>query len=484
MRQEQVQFHPRKRTKIVATLGPATDDKEILRAMIKAGLNTARLNFSHGDHESHARKISMLRALSEEMQCPLAIIGDLRGPRIRVGEIDGGSVRLSEGQSFTLTPEVCQGNAERVSVSYPKLARDLKVGDTLLLDDGAIHVQVKRLWPGNQIESVVTQEGELSSRRGINVPGVNLSLPPLTQKDLEDIDFAIRHNIDFLALSFVQSANDVQTLKTILAAKSSDIAVIAKIEMSGGLEDIEAIVAEADGVMVARGDMALEMSYKEVPIAQKRIIAICRKSAVPVITATQMLESMVEASRPTRAEVTDVANAVFDGTDALMLSAETAIGQYPVQVIQTMTNIAIRAEEAWMKQEVASLPDIPPGPTVGDIISYSSSMAAQKLRAAAIITYTRSGGTARRISRCRPSVPILVLTPNARTYNQLVLTWGVNPILIENLVNTDEMTQTAIDYAKWLGLARPGDHVVITSGNPAGPPGNTNLLRIEPVEAG
>lgn len=476
-----LQRQSRKRTKIVATLGPSTSDRDTLRAMIKAGLNTARLNFSHGDHASHAEKIALIRELSNELDCPVAIMGDLRGPRIRIGEVENGAVTLSEGQTFVLMPETILGTSDRVSVSYPKLARDVSPGNLLLLDDGSIEVEVTRILPSNVIETVVCQGGKLSSRRGINIPGVLLKIPPLTQKDLTDIDFAIAHDIDFLALSFVQSANDVQTLKTILAAKNSDIPVIAKIEMSGGLDDIEAIVAEADGIMVARGDMALEMSYREVPIAQKRIIMICRKNAVPVITATQMLESMVSSKKPTRAEVTDVANAVFDGTDALMLSAETAIGEYPLEVIETMTKIAARAERAWADGELARLPNIDVSPNVDEIISYSSTLAAERLDAAAIVTYTRSGGTARRISRFRPAAPVIVLTPDRKTYNQLALSWGVSPILAENLENTDTMAQTAMDYAQNLKLAQRGDHIVITSGNPVGPPGNTNLLRIEQI---
>lgn len=472
-----------KQTKIVATLGPASSTRETFQAMVEAGLNAVRLNFSHGDHQSHAQTIVMVREVSEAMNRPIPIIGDLRGPRIRVGEIENGRITLIEGQPFTFTPEPCLGTAEKVSVSYPKLARDLHKGALLLIDDGSIHLRVTKLTANDCIEGIIEHGGTLSSNRGINVPDLNLGLPPLTQKDLEDIDFAVEQNLDFLALSFVQCAGDIQTLKTILAAKGSDIAVIAKIEMSGAVEDIEAIVSEADAVMVARGDLALEMSFKEVPIVQKRIIAICRKKAVPVITATQMLESMINAAKPTRAEVTDVANAIFDGTDALMLSGETAIGQYPVEVIATMTRVATRAEEAWCKDEVPRLPEIHPLPTVGQIVSYSSAMTAQYLKAAAIISYTRSGGTARRISRFRPQSPIVALTPNAKVCNQLGLVWGVQPILIGFLDNAETMIHTAITCATSLGLAQVDDHVVITSGNPAGPPGNTNLITVEKVMA-
>ncbi len=470
-----------KRTKIVGTLGPASSNRQTLEGMVRAGLNAVRLNFSHGDHATHAEAIALARAVSAALGCPLPIIGDLRGPHIRVGDIEGGSVTLTDGQPFTLTPEVCAGNAERVTVSYPRLAQDVQVGSLLLLDDGNIQMKVTRLHPDGRIEGVITRGGSLSSRRGINVPGTRLSLPPLTEKDLRDIDFAVEQGVDFLALSFVQSATDIQTLKTLLAAKNSDIAVIAKIEMSAAVDDIEAIVEEADAVMVARGDMALEMSFREVPVAQKRIITICRRRAVPVITATQMLESMVAAPKPTRAEVTDVANAIFDGTDAVMLSGETAIGQYPVETVAVMSRIAARAEEAWRNDEVPRLPDLPPGPSVGQIISHSSTLAADHLNAAAIVAYTRSGGTARRISRFRPRAPILALTPSPKMCNRLALSWGVSPLQVDNLLHTEQMTQTAVDYALKLELAHPGDYVVIVSGNPSAPPGKTNLITIERI---
>ncbi len=470
-----------KRTKIVATLGPASANRDTFLQMVNAGLNAVRLNFSHGDHQSHAQAIAMVRNVAAELDHPIPIIGDLRGPHIRVGDIENGHVVLQDGQSFTLVPDTCLGNAERVSVSYSRLAHDLKKDTLLLLDDGSIKMRVSKLYSNGQIEGIITHGGTLSSRRGINVPGIHLSLPSLTEKDLQDIDFAIEQGVDFLALSFVQSANDIQTLKTLLAAKNSDVAVIAKIEMSGAVDDIDRIVEEADAVMVARGDLALEMSFKEVPIAQKRIIATCRANAVPVITATQMLESMVLANKPTRAEVTDVANAIFDGTDALMLSGETAIGQYPVETIATMSRIATRAEKAWREQEVPLLPEIPPKDNVEQIISYYSAITTKYLDLTAIVSYTRTGGTARRISRFRPEAPILAMTPTPRTRNQLALSWGVHPILSDTLANTEAMTQTALDCVIKLGVAHPGDYIVVTSGNPAGPPGNTNLITIEQV---
>lgn len=470
-----------KRTKIVATIGPASRDRETLKQMLHYGVNVVRLNFSHGTHEDHAEVVHHVRELAAERGQPVAILGDLRGPRIRIGEVENDQVMLETGQNIILTPESCLGTSERVSISFPKLSHDLKRDDWLLLDDGNIHLQVREITGSGDIHCVVTQGASLSSRRGINVPGIRISLPPITQKDLIDIDFAIEQSLDYLALSFVQSASDIQTLKTILAAKDSDIAVIAKIEMSGAMKDIERIVDEADGVMVARGDLALEMSFREIPIAQKRIISICRVKCVPVITATQLLESMINATKPTRAEVTDVANAVFDGTDALMLSGETAIGRDPAETIRVMSRVAYRAEMAWAQHEVPRLPEVDTQDTVGATISYAAQFAAEHISAASIVSYTRTGGTARRISRFRPDAPIIVLTPSKRTYNQLALSWGVTTVMVDNMTNTDLMTRRAIDIVKEMGLAKSGDKIIITSGNPSGPPGNTNLMRIEQV---
>jgi len=470
-----------KHTKIVATMGPASAQADIFQQMVTAGLNAVRLNFSHGDHASHAETVAMVRKISKSMGLSIPIIGDLRGPHIRVGKVEGGQIELKGGQTFILTPEQIIGTAKQVSISFPKLAGDLKIGSSLLIDDGNIQMRVTKLHGDGRIEGIIEHGATLSSRRGINVPGVHLSLPPLTQKDLHDIDFAIEQGLDFLALSFVQSASDIQTLKTLLAAKESDIAVIAKIEMSGAVQDISQIVKEADAVMVARGDLALEMSFKEVPIAQKRIIAECRKHAVPVITATQMLESMILANKPTRAEATDVANAIFDGTDAVMLSGETAIGKYPVETIATMSRIAARAEQAWREDEVPRPPHISPEQNVEHVISYYSANAADYLDIVAIVTYTRTGSTAQRISRFRPDPPILALTPNARTCHRLALSWGVFSETVADSNRSEDMINAATAHAQRLGRAHSGEYIVVTAGNPAGPPGNTSLIAIEQV---
>jgi len=470
-----------KRTKIVATVGPASQSRDVLREMILAGLNVVRLNFSHGDHDDHAIVIKHVRELSLELDTPVAILGDLRGPRIRVGEIEGDTINLAPQQKLVLTPEPVIGNTQRVSISFAGLAGDLKVGDRLLVDDGDVELRVERLEPGGDIHCSILQGGDLSSRRGINLPGIRVSLPSITEKDKQDITFAIEQGVDFLALSFVQSADDVRSLKELLAHRGADIPVIAKIEKKGALDDIDAIIEESYGVMVARGDLALEMSFQEVPVAQKQIIAKCRAAAVPVITATQMLESMMTETHPTRAEATDVANAVFDGTDALMLSGETAIGRHPVESVATMATIAARAETAWLEHEVAELPELLPASSIGPAIAYLSHMTARHLKVAAVVTYTQSGVTARRVCRHRPHAPILALTPQPTTRRQLTLSWGVWPVLSDEIHHVDEVSNHAIEQVRRCELAQTGDAIVITAGTPFGVRGNTNLLKVERV---
>lgn len=472
---------PPKRTKIVATLGPASSSEAVLRGMILAGLDVVRFNFSHGSGKELVPLIRLIRKLSAEMNVPVAILGDLRGPRIRVGDVQGGSVQLEAGQEFLLTPQPVAGDQHRVSISFPALAQDVQAGATLLLDDGNIALEVEQSSAGGDIRCRVIRGGRLSSRRGINLPGLRVSLPSITGKDYADIDFAIEHQFDFLALSFVQCADDVGQLKTHLAQKGADIPIIAKIERKSALDDIEAIVHEAQGVMVARGDLALEMSIQDVPIAQKRIIAACRRAAIPVITATQMLESMVDAPKPTRAEAADVANAILDGTDALMLSAETAIGKYPVEAIATMSAIAMRTERAWMDSELAGPPELQPARQIDSTVAYASHVVAKSLSAAAIVTNTTTGSTARRVACHRPQIPILVLTSRMETRCRLALTWGVESVLIEKFDEINQMTVLACQLAQSGGVARRGDTIVITAGTPFGKSGSTNLLKVERI---
>jgi pyruvate kinase len=477
---------PSKRTKIVATLGPASQDVDVLRRMIMAGLDVVRLNFSHGDYAAHAALIRSVRQLSDELDVPIAILGDLRGPRIRVGEIEGGTITLEPGATVVLTPEPVVGTAQRVSISFPGLAGDLKTGDRLLVDDGDVELRVEKLDAGGAIHCHVEEGGTLSSRRGINLPGIRVSLPSVTDKDERDVAFAVEQKIDYLALSFVQSASDVRGLKQRLAALGADIPVIAKIEKKGALDDIDAIVEEAYGVMVARGDLALEMSFEEVPVAQKRIIAKCRAAAVPVITATQMLESMMEHPRPTRAEVSDVANALFDGTDATMLSGETAAGRYPTASVEAMVRIAAEIERsaAYAKGPNYDVPvagHLRQGATpTGHAVAAAAVEAVHRLGAPALVTFTRSGSTSRLVSSYRPPVPILAITDQERTYRQLALVWGVRPVRYTGgEVSYDTLLSCACEHLLAEGIATAGQPVVVTAGVPFR--GTTNMLRVEVV---
>lgn len=474
---------PQKRTKIVATIGPASDSESTLRAMILAGLDVVRFNFSHSKPDYLVPLVKTVRKLSHELNVPVAILGDLRGPRIRVGEIEGGTVFLETGQTIILTPQSVLGNSERVSISFPGLARDIKIGSTLLLDDGDIELVIEKVNDSGEITGFISQGGLLASHRGINLPGQRISLPSVTKKDLADVDFAIEHGFDFLALSFVQSADDVRKLKDYLVQKGATIPIIAKIEKKGGLDEIEAIIQEAYGVMVARGDLALEMSIQEIPVAQKQIINICRQNATPVITATQMLESMVQENKPTRAEATDVANAILDGTDALMLSGETAIGKHPVQTVATMSAIAIRTETAWLKGELAGPVEIRTPKEIDAAVAHASHLVAKSLNARTIITYTTSGSTALRVARYRSAVPILALSSHPATRYRLALTWGVESALVENVEDMADMVKVALQQVQACHLAVPGDTVVITAGTPFGIGGRTNLLKVEQVSS-
>lgn len=472
---------PKKRTKIVATLGPASSSEKVLRQMILAGLDVVRINFSHGTNDDLTPVVELVRRLGDEMKVPLAILGDLRGPRIRVGEIEGGSVRLTVGQSVCLTPQPVLGNSERISVSFKKLADDVEIGSLILVDDGNIEIEVESIKNNGDVLGRVIQGDELSSRRGINLPGRRVNLPSITDKDFDDIEFAMAQKFDFLALSFVQSVDDVRQLNAYLASKGANIPVIAKIERQNALDDIENIVKEAYGVMVARGDLALEMSIQEVPIAQKRIIAACRRAAIPVITATQMLESMEHKHKPTRAEATDVANAILDGTDALMLSGETAIGQYPAETIAMMSSIAQHIERGWMTKELAGPPDLPLPQGIDASVAYAGHVVARTLAAKTIIIHTTTGSTARRVACHRPTIPLLALTSIPEIQRRLALTWGVESELVEPIRNTEHMVNLAFKQALKCQTAGPGDVVVITAGTPYGVAGRTNMLKIEAI---
>ncbi|NYE57049.1 pyruvate kinase [Carboxydothermus ferrireducens] len=466
-----------KRTKIVCTIGPASNDVGILKEMIISGMNVARINFAHGSHEEHRERIEKVRRASLEVGIPVAILIDTKGPEIRIGKVENGKIVLKEGDLVVFDPDIAEGQGLRVPVNYPGLARDVNVGGTILLDDGLIELKIEDI-QGNKVIARVITGGELSNNKGVNLPGVKVNLPALTEKDRKDIDFGIEIGADFIAHSFVRKAADVLALRRYLEEKGADMEIIAKIENQEGVENIDEIIKVADGIMVARGDLGVEIPTEDVPLVQKEIIEKCNKNGKPVITATQMLDSMIRNKRPTRAEATDVANAIFDGTDAVMLSGETAAGKYPVEAVKTMARIAEKAEEKLLTLRKLNKPTTKSFKTVTDAISHASVTTAEELDAGAIITPTSSGYTARMVSRYRPAVPIIAATPDMKVLKKLTLVWGVFPLLVKTSDSTDEMLSKAIEASLESGLLKPGDLVVLTAGVPVGVKGTTNLLKV------
>lgn len=473
-----------RRTKIVATIGPASQDEQTLRSLIQAGMNVARLNFSHGSHEDHSRLISRLRRISNQLGQPLTILQDLQGPKIRTGELAKESVELSPGQVVTLTTASVPGTETFISIDFPDLPNSVKPGNRILLDDGNLELKVIAVH-GNQIETQVVIGGSLKSHRGVNLPGIPLNLPSLTSKDEEDLAFGIQQGVDVIALSFVRSAKDILTLRdriSYLSPQYSSIPIIAKLERPEALDNLEDIVQIADGVMVARGDLGVEMSPETVPIAQKRIIECANRHAKIVITATQMLDSMINNPRPTRAEASDVANAIFDGTDAVMLSGETAVGKYPVQAVQTMDAI-IRQAEAHLGEWGRCKSESAPPFTEDD--AYYVTLAARELahdrNVAAIAAFTKSGRTALLMSKARPRVPILAFTPNPQTYRRMGLFWGVQPHLVEHSNTLEEMIHVVEASMVTSALIRPGQQIVVICGFPVSASRPTNLALLHTV---
>ncbi|GAB6138090.1 pyruvate kinase [Halanaerobaculum tunisiense] len=470
-----------RKTKIVCTIGPASDDRETLSDLIDAGMNVARLNFSHGNFEEHGAKIDKIRDLSEEKEEPVALLLDTQGPEIRIGELKNDEdVFLETGQEFTLTTEDIKGDSNRVSVSYNQLPEDMSIGDTILVDDGLIGLEVIEI---NETDVVceVINGGKLGSKKGVNLPGVSVSLPAITDKDAQDIKFGIEQGVDFIAASFVRKAADVLAIREILEEHNADMHIIAKIENQEGVENVNEILEVADGLMVARGDLGVEIPAEKVPAAQKMMINKCNRTGKPVITATQMLESMIDNPRATRAEASDVANAIYDGTDATMLSGETAMGDYPVKTVETMANIAIETEKSLKYRQLLDRETLNPAKTITDSISYGTCKTAYELGASAIITSTRSGYTARMVSKHRPYASVVAVTPSKRVFHKLILSWGVKPVLSDLTDSTDEMIEESISAAKESNYVEDGDLVVMTAGAPAGIPGTTNLLRVEIV---
>ena len=465
------------RTKIVCTIGPACRSTKVLEQLMAAGMNVARLNFSHGTHSEHGELITTIRHISSTLGQPIAIIQDLSGPKIRIGQIAAGSVHIESGASLILTTRQVRGDEHEISVTYSDLPKDLSPGDTLLLSDGALELEVVET-TSEDIKCRVQIGGLLSSHKGINVPTNSIKAPALTDKDRDDVAFGIQHDVDYVALSFVRKASDVLEAKRFIEERGGAIPLIAKIEKHEALSNIDEIIEVADGIMVARGDLGVETPLEKGPLVQKLLIEKSNLAGKPVITATQMLLSMVDRPRPTRAEVTDVANAVLDGTDALMLSEETAIGTYPVESVAMMARIAEDAEsgfpfDSWMQRSDAKRVKL-----LEESVGHAACDLAEQINAASIITFTHSGSTARLLSKNRPRQPILAPTPSENTYRRLALVWGVVPILSEIATNTDEMIERALNEALKSGLVQRGQSVVVTSGVPVGVPGTTNLIKV------
>ena len=467
------------RTKIVCTLGPATDSDDIIRAMIRAGMRVARINFSHGDHATHAARIERVRRIAQEENVVLAVLGDLQGPKLRVGEIEGGSVMLQARQEIVLTLREAPGNAQQVTLPHPELVYAVHPGQRLLLDDGQLEFVVLDATPPD-IRCQVITGGPLGSHKGVSAPGAQLDLSALSDKDRVDAQFAVERQLDYLALSFVRTAGDVCELRDFLSALNSDIPIVTKIEKAEAIDNFEDILHCTDAIMIARGDLGVETPAESVPLTQKRLIHICNLRGVPVITATQMLQSMITAPRPTRAEASDVANAILDGTDAVMLSGETAAGQYPVQAVQTMARIAAMTEphfpyETWLAG--AALAEN----AIDAAIGRATVDIAEELGAKAIATLTHSGRTARLIACYRPSIPVFAAATAEKVQRQLALVWGVVPLLTTHHPTTDERVQAAAALAVKNGLARKDDLIVIAAGIGDSQNRRTNLLVVHTV---
>lgn len=471
---------PRK-TKIVCTLGPATDNAAVLTRMIKAGMNIARVNMSHGTYEEQAARIAMVKEIRRELMVPIPILLDTKGPEVRVKTFKNGRAELKKGDKFILTAEDAEGDCTRVGITFPSLYKYLKRGDEILADDGNIELRVESV-SKEKILTTVVVDGILSNRKSLNFPGINIDMEYLSEVDKRDIAFGVDQGVDCIALSFVRCRDDVETVRGFLETTGeTDVCLISKIENRQGVSNMDSIIAVSDGIMVARGDMGIEIPFEELPGIQKKLIKNCYKAGKVVITATQMLESMISHPRPTRAEISDVANAVYDGTSATMLSGETAVGKYPVETVKTMAKIIKQAEKGinYKKRFYDLEVDVN---SIDDAISHSAAITAHDLNAKAIITVTFSGSTARKISRFRPQVPIIGATTSPRTCCRLALSWGVIPALAEEKDNTDDLIAHAIECALKTHIVKEGDLVVIAAGVPVGVSGNTNMIKIQKID--
>lgn len=469
-----------RRTKIVCTIGPASESVETLVELINAGMNVARLNFSHGDYEEHGVRIKNIREAAKQTGKTVAILLDTKGPEIRTGTFKDGQAELVQGNTVYISMNEVEGTAERFSITYPGLIDDVQVGSKILLDDGLIELQVEEIDRQNkELKTVALNSGLIKNKKGVNVPNVAVNLPGITDKDAKDIEFGIEQDVDFIAASFVRRPSDILEIKELLEKhNAAHIQIIPKIENQEGVDNIDSILEVSDGLMVARGDLGVEIPAEDVPLVQKKLIRKCNTAGKPVITATQMLDSMQRNPRPTRAEASDVANAIFDGTDAIMLSGETAAGNYPVESVQTMNNIAEKTETALDHQSILKNRSESVDMTITDAISQSVTHTAMNLSVSAIITPTESGHTARMIAKYRPKAPIIAVTYSDRVNRQLSLVWGVLPITGEKAGSTDEMLDVAIDLGLQANLLKRGDRVVITAGVPVGETGTTNIMKV------
>ena len=465
-----------RKTKIICTIGPASEKPEILSQIIEAGMNVSRHNFSHGDHEEHAGRINLVKELAKKYNKEIAVMLDTKGPEIRTGKFDPKKVELQAGAKFTVHAggDVI-GNTEECSVTYAGLANDVKPGDTILIDDGLVGLTVESI-DGNKIHCTVQNTGFVATHKGVNVPGVSIKLPALTEKDIADLKFGCEIGVNAVAASFIRKASDVETIRQILNENGGEhIQIISKIENQEGVDNIDSILAVSDGLMVARGDLGVEIPFEKLPAVQKMMIEKCNAAGKPVVTATQMLDSMMRNPRPTRAEVSDVTNAILDGTDAIMLSGESANGSWPVEAVETMVKIATKSEEM-LSYELASSKAKKHIPAVPGVISRAACNAAHELKSAAIVSLTQSGATAKRISQCRPDAPIVTVTPNERVAKKVALCFGVYPVVAENAT-----MENAVEIAKNAGFVKANDTAVVVAGVPANE-GNTNIVKVEVVK--
>ncbi|MBX4209117.1 pyruvate kinase [Candidatus Parcubacteria bacterium] len=466
-----------KKTKIVCTIGPATESQEKLEALLNAGMNVMRLNFSHGDFNEHQGRVNNLKKATAKTGIPAATLQDLGGPKIRIGTFKTDSVMLKEGARFTLTTDKIEGDETRVSVNYPNFAKEVKKGHIVFLHDGRKKLEVLDV-KGNSVVCKIIVGGEIKGKRGVNLPDSDLTISSLTDKDRVDLEFGIKNKVDFVALSFVRRPSDITELRGILDARKSKAKIIAKIETPQALASIDQIIALADGVMVARGDLAIEIPAEKVPAAQKMLIRKCNEAGKPVITATQMLESMIKAPVPTRAEVSDVANAIIDGTDAVMLSEETTLGDFPVQAVEVMAKVALQIESSLIEKQLL---DTPAGTllTSAESVTLSAVKNADRVAAKYLVSFTEGGKSARSISRHKPTQPIFVFTPNEVTYRQSILSWGTTPVLVKRTTDFNEVAKIVREHFLKSKLAKKGDKVVMASALPFGKGTETNMILVE-----